>query len=155
MAYINGSDYASYLMDPNTPWKMQTPQVLPPFGDAQGGFWGSSWSPDGRAIAGAVISVDSSGAGVVVYSLEPKQYQRLTEFGTQPVWLADSRRLLFRDQGALFRVDSLSGETHEILSIAPDAVSYPSISRDNRWIYFNRRSTQADIWMLTLDGEQN
>jgi Tol biopolymer transport system component len=141
-------------MDPNTPWKMQTPQVLPPFGDAQEGFWGFSWSPDGRAIAGSVRLVDSTGAGVIVYSLEPKQYQRLTELGTQPVWLADSRRLLFVDQGALHIVDSLSGETHEFLSITPDAVGYPSISDDNRWIYFSRVSTQADIWMLSLNEEQ-
>jgi Tol biopolymer transport system component len=152
MAYYKPSEHTSYLFDPNTSWEMQTPQALPPFSDAQESFMCFSWSPDG-SIAGVIESAGSF-AGVTVYSLESKQYKKLTEFGSRPVWLADNRRLLFDDHGALFMVDSISGGIHEVLSTAPDIVRYASISPDNRWIYFSRIATEADIWILTLNEER-
>jgi Tol biopolymer transport system component len=152
MVYYKSSEHTAYFLDPNTSWEMQTPMALPPFSDEQenSGFVGRSWSPDGRTIAGQVELTP----GVIVYSLESKQYQRLTDSGTNPVWLEDNRRLLFRDHGALFLVDSLAGETHEILSLEPDSIGTTSISHDNRWIYFTHISNEADIWMLTLDESQ-
>jgi hypothetical protein len=42
-----------------------------------------------------------------------------------------------------------------ILSLSPDVIGKTySISSDNRWIYFSSISTEADIWLLTLDKEQ-
>ena len=56
--------------------------------------------------------------------------------------------------GKIFLLDIDEGSIHEILSISPDIVGELSISHDNRWIYFNRSSTEADIWMLTLEDER-
>ena len=48
------------------------------------------------------------------------------------------------------RVDTLSGKTAEILSVAPDNIAEVAISRDGRRIWFARGTTEGDIWMATL-----
>ena len=49
----------------------------------------------------------------------------------------------------------LGGKTsgfHEVSSLEPDAIGENfGLLRDDRTIYFSRRGTEADIWMLTLD----
>jgi hypothetical protein len=68
------------------------------------------------------------------------------------VWLSDSRRLLFQNHGKLYVIDSQSKKFHEVLSVAPhefgNGVTLP---RDNRLIYFSLLTTEADIWMMTMD----
>ena len=74
---------------------------------------------------------------IVVYSLESQQYEKLTDFGLFPLWLSDSRRLLFPHQGKLYLVDSQSKKVHEVLSVAPYVFSFGgALSRDDRLIYF-------------------
>ena len=105
----------------------------------------------GWAITGAGTS-----AGITIYSLRTQEYERLTDFGDSPVWLSDSRRILFYDftQGKIFLVDSKSGRVREVLSISPDIVDSLSVSPDNRSIYFSRSTSEADIWLLTLNEER-
>ena len=112
-------------------------------------------SPDGRWLAGYDRAHPGHPlGGAVIYSLQGQAYQRVTEFGGptggSPVWLSDSRRLLFAFQGKLLLVDSRTKKTHEVLSVPGEVLGYPSLSRDNREIYFTRGSTEADIWMATL-----
>jgi hypothetical protein len=93
--------------------------------------------------------------GVVLYSLESQEYQRLTDFGTNPVWLSDNCRLIFRNEGKLFLLDSESGEYREVLSIAGAILLGPkALSQDNLTIYFTHAAREADIWMLTLNEER-
>ena len=145
----------TYIFNPNVPWKEQTPLALPSFGGGEERFGVNSWSPDKRWLAGSALSGQSLG-GIIVYSLKSQQYKRLTDFGSLPVWLQDSRRLLFwhHDEGVVFLVDRYSGERHEVLSLAPDFIWWPTISSDERWIYFSRLTHEADIWMLTLNEER-
>lgn len=90
-------------------------------------------------------------AGIVVYSLESQQYEKLMDFGSQPVWLSDSRRLLFPNQGKLYLVDSQSKKIHEVLSAAPHDISWGvALSRDDRQIYFSLLTIETDIWLMTM-----
>jgi hypothetical protein len=83
--------------------------------------------------------------------VESQRYEELTDFGGEPVWLSDNRRLLFQDQGKLYLIDSQTKKYHEVLSIAPgefgNGVTLP---RDNRLIYFTQLTTEADIWLMTI-----
>jgi Tol biopolymer transport system component len=67
-----------------------------------------------------------------VYSFETQSYIRLTSSGMDPIWLSDSRRLLFLDQGRIYLVDSETKRQHEVLSIAPREIALRgfAISRD-------------------------
>jgi len=70
-----------------------------------------------------------------------------------PIWLNDSRRLLFPWGSSLFLVDIESKQQRELLSIAPASFSEGPVrlSPDDRTIYFTRTDAESDIWMLTLE----
>ncbi len=112
-----------------------------------------SWSPDGRKLAGwrGGAGGATGAAGILVYSFESRQYEKLTDFGIAPVWLSDSRRLLFRGQGKLHLVDSQSKKVREILSVAPNNFGGMTLPRDDRLIYFSVVTTEADIWLMNLE----
>jgi hypothetical protein len=148
-------DGLTYLIDPNMPWKEQTPLSLPPLSDAGERFVVSDWSSDGCWLAGGARTADGQAGGVVIYSLESQQYRTLTEIGGFPIWTPDCRRLLFLSFGkGLHSVDIESGGVDEVLNLTPDIVLGAVVSPNNRWLYFTRVTTAADIWMLTLNEEQ-
>src|SRR5262249_7881882 len=108
------------------------------------------WSPDGEKLVGQTLA-----DGVAVYSLPGRSYQQIApalgDTGSA-AWLPDSRRLLVATlaTGKLYTVDTMSGKTAEILSVAPDNIAEVTISPDGRRIWFARGTTQGDIWMATL-----
>jgi Tol biopolymer transport system component len=148
-------------MEVGKPWQEQSPQRLPPMSDSNA-WYPYSWSPDGRRLAGGRRT--AVGAGIIVYSLESQQYEKLADFGTLfdspglqldevvPVWLSDSRRLLFHRQGKLYLIDSQSKKVREVLSVAPSGFGYGiTLSRDDRLICFSLLTTEADIWLMSLE----
>ena len=137
------------IFDPNRPWKQQSPESLPPLDPPSSRFLVNDWSPDGKKLVGAA---EAPIGGVLTYSLESHQYERLTDFGEWPVWLPDSRRVLFVANGRNFYlVDSRSKQLHTIFSVPRDVIGPPRLTRDGRKAYFSRRVTESDIWLVTLE----
>jgi Tol biopolymer transport system component len=150
MVYRNAGSNPS-IMEVGKPWLEQTPQTLPSMSDG-GRAYMSSWSPDGRRIAGYEEHSGVPPAGVVVYSLNEQKYDKLTDFGIGPIWLSDNRRLLFINHSKLYLLDSESKKFHELMSVAPHEFGYRvTVPRDDRQIYFSRITVEADIWMMTLE----
>ena len=116
-------------------------------------FGVSSWSPDGRQLAGQRTGADGSFQGIVTYSFESQQFQQLTEFGHVPRYLGDSQRLLFNHQGKLYLVDSRTKKVHEVLSVAPNEINpwHFGLSRDDRLIVFSMAVTEADVWLASSE----
>ena len=111
----------------------------------------NSWSPDGQRLGGMIGFSDQ---GVVTLSIASGRYERLTSFGQWPVWLPDSRHLLFVSKGSGFYVvDSVTKEVREVFSSRRDVLGPPRLSRDGRQVVYSRRTTEADIWILTFDGD--
>ncbi len=140
----------TFLIEPGRAWAAQSAQKLPPFPDHGELFNCWSWSPDGRLLAGFL----NRGDGIAVYSLADKSFRTVTHFGSDPVWLSDSRRLLFHHRGKVYLVNSESGRIHEVLSTAPEDIARRgfSVSPDDRHIYFSVSSTEADVWTLNFEG---
>jgi Tol biopolymer transport system component len=149
IAYRNAAGSPS-IIEVDKPWAEQSPQVLPSWTDSTNwGVW--SWSPDGRKLAGNKLPA-AAPVSTLVYSLETQHYEKLTDFGRNPVWLSDSRRLLFLHQGKLYVIDSQSKKIRELLSVAPNEFGAGvTISRDDRQIYFTLVTTEADIWLMDLE----
>ncbi len=140
--------WTNFIFDPNRPWNEQHPELLPPPPDSLAPFGPHSWSADGRRIAGMIGAVDR---GIVVYTLGSRTYQRLTDFGQWPVWLPDSRRLLFVSGGkAFYVVDRETKAVRKVFAVARDVIGPPQLTPDGRSMYFTRRVTEADIWLATL-----
>ncbi|HEX4950322.1 MAG TPA: protein kinase [Blastocatellia bacterium] len=139
------------IIEVGKPWPEQSPEVLPSMKDLSDWFpW--SWSPDGRKIAGFKMGAGGP-EGISVFSLESRQLEKLTNFGLRPVWSSDSRRMLFQDlQARLYLLDSQSKKFREVLSGRPhDLGNGVALSRDDRLIYFSLVTTEADIWLMSLE----
>jgi Tol biopolymer transport system component len=82
-------------------------------------FEPSSWSPDGRTLAGTA-------GGIRLYDLGGRRCARLTEAGVAPVWLPGGRRLLFVEENALVMIDVQSGGRRGIYSPSRTSFIPPS-----------------------------
>jgi Tol biopolymer transport system component len=148
MAAASTKTSTTYLFDPDRPWNEQQPDTLPPPADSLQPFGPHSWSPDGRRLAGMIGAVDR---GIVIYTLDTKRYDRLTTYGQWPVWLPDSRHLLFVSGGNGFYVlDRETRAVRKIFGLPRDVIGPPQLTPDGRTVYFTRRVTEADIWLATL-----
>ncbi len=136
---------STFIIDPEKPWTAQEPERLPAYPGQNLSFSGWDWSPDGRSLAGFLNRDD----GVAVYSIEARTFRRLTEQGADPIWLSDSRRLLYLNKGKIFLLDSATGKSKEIVSIAPEEIARRgfAVSSDDHHIYFSVTATEADVWM--------
>jgi Tol biopolymer transport system component len=139
-----------YIFDPTRLWSEQKVETLSGVPGTPNAFRVNGWSPDGRYLAGENGSTAVT-AGVFVYDLRNRTYDKLTDFGEWPTWLPDSRRLLFGDGGRNFWiVDGQTKDAKSIYSGGRDVLGPPHLTLDGRSIFYTRRITEADIWLMTL-----
>ncbi len=135
-------------------------EQLPPFPNPGEIFDVWSWSPDDNWLAGhRTLEANGKYKGLVLYSLRTKTYQNLPEFGmgsAYPVWLQDSRRLLFvDDSGRIFLIDRESGKITDLLSVKPNIVSsLGQLSHDNKTIVYSAEQREADIWLISRESSK-
>jgi dipeptidyl aminopeptidase/acylaminoacyl peptidase len=165
LAYPDG--YNTYLLPLGRPLGTEKPQPLPRFDAAGNAFTVSSWSSDGRALAGTLTRPDGATMpGIIEYRIDSQEYRRLTDFGDDAKWLSDSRRLLVGESstGRIHLVDSTSGKSVPVLDrlrLRPGERSGSGIgivrskfgiSRDDRTIFLVTDHGEADIWQIELEG---
>jgi eukaryotic-like serine/threonine-protein kinase len=147
-AGIGHAENNIYIFDPSRPWKDQQPDVIPPPAGSADEFVVNAWSPDGSRLAG---QAGLAARGILTYSLRSRTFDRLTDFGGYPVWLPDSRHLMFVSGGRSFYVvDTRTHAAAKVFSVQRDVIGPPQLTRDGREAYFSRRVTEGDIWLLTL-----
>ena len=127
-------------------------RALPPLGEPNAWFGAQSWSPDGKQLAGHERRFDGTFGGVWIYSIASQKFERLTKFGSYPLWLNDGHKLLFHYQDKIHLVDARSKKVREVLSASPHQIfELISLSRDDRTIYFAIHATESDVWLATLE----
>jgi Tol biopolymer transport system component len=137
------------IIDPQRSAGDQQYDFLPP--STVGQFLVNSWSPDGKYLAGQILGPGGLGKGIAIYSFQTRTYEKLADFGEWPVWLPDSRRVLFVSGGKAFYVADMRTKTvRKVYSATREVIGPPRLSRDGRVAYFGRRVTEADVWLLTL-----
>ncbi|MGH9967277.1 MAG: TolB family protein [Pyrinomonadaceae bacterium] len=146
----NLRDESCWIIEVGKPWGEQTPQRVPDPPDHSDVFRAFSWSPDGRKLGGWINSPIEHD-GILIYTFETNNFERITDFGSRPIWLHDSRRLLFRDGGKLFLVNSETKKIQEISLNSPNPVIEYGLTGDSRTLYYTLLSTEADIWLLNLE----
>lgn len=109
----------------------------------------NDWSPDGSRLAGMVGFAD---LGVGYYEFATGEHVRLTDFGQWPVWMPDSRRMLFVSGGtAFYMVDTGTGAVDTVHSSVRDVLGPPRVTSDGREVVYSRRVTEGDIWLATIE----
>jgi Tol biopolymer transport system component len=130
--------------------KLSDPLPAPPKGFE---FAPASWSPDGSRLAGTLLPAGGEGpnAGVAVFSLGARLYERLTTTGGNPTYLPDGRRLLFEDRDGIRLLD---GSTKRSSLVSAASTQRPfnlgALSPDGRSFFILRRSSQSDIWRMSF-----
>ncbi len=158
-------DQLAYTLSGKTPQETQTGildlaksrttarHTLKGRGDTNESFTAWSWSPDETALAGYRQRFDGKFTGISILDLKAQEYQDLTKFGSDPVWLSDGRRLLFHREGQIWLVDKTRPQqAKSILSIAPNEVARRGfgVSKDDRFIYFSQEKILSEIWLGTF-----
>jgi Tol biopolymer transport system component len=148
---VNADTVRTYIFDPNRPWASQTPQLLPAAPKALSPYYMNSWSPDGQRLCGAI----NPRSGILTYEFRTSRFERLTDFGEWPVWLPDSRHILFVSGPggpgrAFYVVDRVSKRVKKVFAVTRDDLGPPRLTRDGRHMFYSRRVTEADLWMVTL-----
>jgi Tol biopolymer transport system component len=110
---------------------------------ATGEFAPGAWSRDGATIAG------TAAGAVWIYSLNKRTFERIAA-GSSPVWLADSTRMLYVNEGRIYMAEIVWKFTREVMSLPGEDLGAPCLSADDRYLYFSRPRTDADLWVLTV-----
>jgi Tol biopolymer transport system component len=114
-------------------------------------FQATSWSPDGRTLAGFLTTFGGEVRGLALYSLASRKYERLSETGDTPIWLRDGRRLLFNDREAAVLLDTGTKKSHPL---GPPGTSLRlngfTLSRDGRSLFGVQRLEEGDLWAANL-----
>ncbi len=124
---------------------------LPPLDEKEERFIAWSWSPDGKKLAGwrADKSVGEY-EETLIYNIDTKRYEKLSETAGRAVWMADNRNLLAIEHGKLILLDSQTKTKRELASFLPQKITSPAVTRDNRRIVFSLQTLESDIQMLSL-----
>jgi eukaryotic-like serine/threonine-protein kinase len=139
----------AYILDPSRPFAEQVPDTLWLTGVAGARFSPNDWSADGLRLAGSDGYGDT---GIITYDITTGRYERLTDVGQWPVWLPDGRTLLFVAGGkAFYTIDRVTREQRRVFAVDHDVIGPPRLSREAGALYFSRRITESDVWMLTFE----
>jgi Tol biopolymer transport system component len=139
----------AYVFETNRPWKSQSPEILPAPPSTDGVFMPNSWSPDNQRIAG---QIGRATEGIATYSLRSRSFEVLTDFGEWPVWLPDSRRILFVAAGTdFFVIDTVTKRHRTVYTGTGEVLGPLRLTGDGRAAYFTRRITASDIWLLKVE----
>jgi len=141
----------NYLLDSSVPWMDQTPTLLPEYDDKDSRFVAWDWSPDGDKLSGT-FSGSPMRAGY--YSLSERRFYPLTEATYYPMWLPDSRRLVFANRGMLYGIYIPTRKISEIVKIPQGEMGGLGVSKDGSLIYYVVVEEESDIWMLDVAAEK-
>jgi len=130
-----------------------SPQFLAPLGEAGLDFWPSSFSPDGRRIAGALYSAAANPVGGAVYSLEDRSYRRVPtgDAGTL-LFLPDGRRLLLVSNREIRLFDLEGGGVRTLVTaLEGGEIGSAALSRDGRFLASQESTDESDIWLAEFE----
>jgi Tol biopolymer transport system component len=142
---------SAYILDLTKGWQEQSPKPLPPLSASGGYFFPNDWSSDGGKLIGAFAEGDRNDGGVGTYSFSSGSYEKLIDTGGYPIWLKDNRRFIFIRKNTIYLADAENKKTQPIFTPSANGIQAPSISRDNRTIFFRYLEVEADVWLLSLE----
>jgi Tol biopolymer transport system component len=112
---------------------------------------GASWSPDGNRIAIGYREGPAVKLGILEVTTDTFTFHPVPgpSGAVMVVWYADSRHMVFAQDGDLYMVDLDTGESRRLAD--PDegnVFQFGSVSDDGRWVYVTLERTEVDIWMM-------
>lgn len=144
---FNARNSYPMIFDPDKEGKDQTPQYLPNEGNPKRWFMAFSWSPDGKKLIGYGRDTDKTEPYLMTFDFTTNKYERVSDFGTRSLWLADNKKAIFYHNDKLYLLDTETKRRKELLSVAPNRIQSIALSKDNRSIYYSVQKSESDIWL--------
>ena len=141
------SQTAAAILDLTAPLPVKQVALLPLI-DERLHMVRSSWSPNGRRIAGeAAAAGERGGQGIWVYEFDTGDYRKVLDGGTGLFsWLDDQTILVQMGRGRVVAVDAESGESK---TVTEEVIGSPwTLSTDRTWVHYFSASVEGDVWML-------
>jgi hypothetical protein len=112
------------------------------------GFW---WSPDGTLVLGAAVAPARTTAAIYdERDGSARRYEPPVEGDvTIGAWLPDGRRFLANAGGAIWVVDSRSGEWKPLPLKSGNTGA--ELTADGHMLYYVETTTEADIWVARIE----
>lgn len=147
----------AWIADPSRPWHPNNARRLEGLGTADEWLIPVHWSPDGRRLAGPIMSRAGTIKAVGIYEFDsPTSGQIVVRNAIgdsyQIAWLPDGRRLVVIDRAhRIHIVDSTTGKHRTVMEGTAWRFwgNVPPISPDGRTIYLGALESQSDVWMVT------
>jgi dipeptidyl aminopeptidase/acylaminoacyl peptidase len=139
-------NFLNFIIDVDKAGAQQPAQLPPPPGGGFG-FVAWDWSLDGEKLAGS-FSVATPGVGY--YSFAERKYERLDNVDAYPMWLSDSRRFIFSNEGKVYIADIVTKRVQRFFEAGQDQPHGIGIARDDSLLYFSVSNSESDIWLLDL-----
>jgi len=137
----------SLFLDLTKSWEGQTPQNLPAIPENKS-YSVRDWSKDGKKLLYIYFEPDGDETGTGVFDLEKQTFEKMTETGSSPFWLNDSRHFIFIDRNTLFLCDSATKKINELYQPSSYEIQQAVPSPDNRTIFFRYLQVDADVWLM-------
>ena len=150
MAFYNNT--GTFLVDLTKSIEDRRAEKVEPSLPPGSSFREPSISRDGQKLVGAIVDSLESPRQIAVYTFATRQFDTLSCSGSHPIWLNDSRRILYVNRtGKLCIADTRTNKSH-VLANLPDVLESEDItlSSDDRMLYFVKRMNEVDLWMGTL-----
>ena len=109
-----------------------------------------AWSPDGRWVAGWRTSGPAGHQPLTVCSTAGRDCWPLSDGGTTPIWLKDSRGLLFATRNEIRFADLAKRQTKPVFEPnGADLHAKFALSRDQRYLLFVEMRDSEDVWLAS------
>ncbi|HEY8560004.1 MAG TPA: protein kinase [Pyrinomonadaceae bacterium] len=143
----------SRILDLSKSWAEQTSQNLPAMPDNKS-YSVRDWSKDGKKLLYIYFEPDGDETGTGVFDFEKQAFERMTDTGSSPFWLNDSRHFIFIDRNTLFLCDTATKKITELYKPASYEIQQAVPSPDNKTIFFRYLQVDADVWLLDSTQKQ-
>ncbi len=150
---IDGKNQSPFILDLTKTWQQQTPAPLPPVPNYKGSFSVRDWSSDGSKLLMMFYETENDEDAIALFDFKTSAYEKITDFGSNPIWLKDNRHFIFDKSNTIYVADTQTKKTTAIYKPPSYAVQHANVSPDNRLIYFRYLQVNADVWLL--DASQN
>jgi len=112
------------------------------------------WSPDGRRVAGPIVSSGGRQIGVAVYDLAARKTTKISDDDSNYAvgWLPDSRRLItLNGDTEIVLLDADTGRRRVLTMPKPFRIRDDAlvVAPDGKAIYVGALQAEADVWMVT------
>ena len=144
--------YTTVLVDLAKPLMERIVFELPKIPSTDTYLFCTDASPDGNTLIGARQFNDGSARGLYLYTVDDNTFQKVLEYGREPLWVDGTNKVLFFADGKLMLLNRSANRVKIIdETLSWERIEYSTLSPDQRTLYFIKEESESDIWQASIE----